>query len=686
MKNVYQFIFMLVAFFVIANPLCAQWIQTSTPPPGGSVSCFASSGSKIYIGTAGGGVYVSTDGGSSWGQINNGLNNLTINALAASGTDLFAAVGDIHVIGTIYLSTDEGATWTLASDGLFNDPPFAFIVECFAAAPNGKGDTNIYAGTLDIGLYVSSDNGAKWIPDTTGLINKFVYSLTVSDTNLYAGTLDGVYRSTTNATLWISTANADLHYMWVQSVLALDSALLASGSGGGTPGAGGLSPVNGVFRSTNNGNSWTQVYAGGGFDHGTLSEHGGPMAMLGSKIFAGTSKGSILVSNDSGLTWSLAYTIPGGASISSFLVKDSAIFAGTDGLGVFCSTDHGSTWPAIGTGLKNTQVQAIALHDNSIFAGTSDGGVFCSSNAGKSWSQVNNGLTNLNVWALAATDSCLFAGFYGGGVYRTTNDGANWTVVSSEVNGLWATAALAAIDSNLFAGTREAGAYLSTNNGASWKSIDSGLPNDGVMALAASKPNLFAGTFASGVYLSTDYGSNWSKASTGLSDLHIVALAMNGTDVYANTRSGGLFVSTNKGAAWAQVDSNALNANILSLAADTTNLYAGTTSWGVMYRPVSGTMSAGLGLSPLPNTFALSQNYPNPFNPSTTISFQLPEMSKVTLTIYDLLGREVARLVDKEEPAGMHKEVWNSTLSSGVYFYKPDAGSFVQTKKLMLLK
>ncbi len=88
-----------------------------------------------------------------------------------------------------------------------------------------------------------------------------------------------------------------------------------------------------------------------------------------------------------------------------------------------------------------------------------------------------------------------------------------------------------------------------------------------------------------------------------------------------------------------------------------------------------------------PTNFTLKQNYPNPFNPSTTIEFSIPKESFVTLKVYDLLGREVASLVNKELQAGSYKTQFNaSNLASGVYLYRLNANGFVQTKKLMLMK
>ena len=89
----------------------------------------------------------------------------------------------------------------------------------------------------------------------------------------------------------------------------------------------------------------------------------------------------------------------------------------------------------------------------------------------------------------------------------------------------------------------------------------------------------------------------------------------------------------------------------------------------------------------LPSEFSLSQNYPNPFNPNTVISYQLPVGGDVILKIYDILGNEMSTLVDEYKPAGSYEVEFNATnLPSGVYFYQLRAGSFVETKKMILMK
>lgn len=86
-------------------------------------------------------------------------------------------------------------------------------------------------------------------------------------------------------------------------------------------------------------------------------------------------------------------------------------------------------------------------------------------------------------------------------------------------------------------------------------------------------------------------------------------------------------------------------------------------------------------------TFQLFNNFPNPFNPSTIIKYQIPEYSNVQIKIYDVLGKEVAQLVNEEKIAGYHEVEFNgSHLASGVYFYRIQAGDFVETKKMILMK
>jgi flagellar hook assembly protein FlgD len=92
------------------------------------------------------------------------------------------------------------------------------------------------------------------------------------------------------------------------------------------------------------------------------------------------------------------------------------------------------------------------------------------------------------------------------------------------------------------------------------------------------------------------------------------------------------------------------------------------------------------------NEFSLEQNYPNPFNPSTTISFKIPQKSKVFLEILDIFGKRIKTLIDDEIESGEHKIIWDGTdennnrVSAGIYFYRLSSGKISLTKKMVFLK
>jgi hypothetical protein len=89
----------------------------------------------------------------------------------------------------------------------------------------------------------------------------------------------------------------------------------------------------------------------------------------------------------------------------------------------------------------------------------------------------------------------------------------------------------------------------------------------------------------------------------------------------------------------------------------------------------------------IPEKYSLAQNYPNPFNPATTISYQVPSVSNVRLIVYDVLGKEIATLVNEQKSPGKYSVAFNaSRFSSGMYFYKLSAGSFTETRKMILTK
>ncbi len=121
----------------------------------------------------------------------------------------------------------------------------------------------------------------------------------------------------------------------------------------------------------------------------------------------------------------------------------------------------------------------------------------------------------------------------------------------------------------------------------------------------------------------------------------------------------------------------------------------GSETWATLTTPTPGTTNGSVSVNEqinLPSSITLEQNYPNPFNPTTTISYDLPKRSQVTLGIYDLLGKQIKTLVNQSQDVGNKIAVWDGTdnlgrqVSAGVYLYQIQAGEFIQTRKMLLLK
>jgi hypothetical protein len=171
----------------------------------------------------------------------------------------------------------------------------------------------------------------------------------------------------------------------------------------------------------------------------------------------------------------------------------------------------------------------------------------------------------------------------------------------------------------------------------------------------------------------------------------VYAFTTSGANVIAGTNCG-VFLSTDGGTSWSAV--GLAGSVIHGLAISGTNLYAGTAEGGVWRRPLPEMVAVNETPSRLPTPYALEQNYPNPFNPSTTIEYtvggirsQASGVSNVRLAIYDLLGREVAVLVNEKQPAGSYKVTFDAgRLASGTYIYRIIAGQFVRSREMVLVK
>ena len=375
-------------------------------------------------------------------------------------------------------------------------------------------------------------------------------------------------------------------------------------------------------------------------------------------------------------------------NVVALVVSGPALFAGTWGNGIFLSTDNGANWTTVNSGLTVSFIRTLIVKDNNLFAG-SDSGIFLSTNHGASWAPVNSGLTNSLIGTLAVNGNNLFAST-DSGIFLSSNNGANWTAVKPGLS-YHEVQAFAFSGNNMFAGTWGRGVFLSTNNGGNWISIDSGFTYlNCVQSLIASGNNLFAGTYEQGIFLSTNNGESWIEVDSGLAypgGMLVTSFAVYGSNLFAGTDMG-VFLSTNNGTNWTTIDSGLTNTWVSAIVVSGSNLFVGTAGAGVWRRPLTEMItSVEHTSSQLPKNYYLHQNFPNPVNPTTTISFFLPVQSFVTLKVFDMLGKEVSTIVSDELQPGTYNRQWDATnIASGVYFYRLQAGTFTETKKLLLLK
>jgi photosystem II stability/assembly factor-like uncharacterized protein len=410
------------------------------------------------------------------------------------------------------------------------------------------------------------------------------------------------------------------------------------------------------------------------------------------KLFAGTSGGGAYSSTNNGNTWSKANGGLSAANIRSIVSDNQGfVYAGSHNT-VFRSTDYGSTFAESFTSMSAEITALSADVSGSVYAIVMDS-IFVSTNHGTSWELACGTGIWQPPWALTADpDNNLFTVTRSSAVYRSTDHGHHWfNVFSGGTFGSYLNIAFTPDGTGFF--TNDDHIYRSTDHGLTWGRIAQSLQTNGNMSFCIDRDGaILLGTNGYGVLRSTDKGESWTETNTGLpsTDRWIRFIINGGSDLLVKTWSyyylpgDCVYRSTDGGQFWFREASGMPNDFVAAMAADQYgSFYVGTQSNGMYYHQLLTPVAVQEDMK----DFQLSQNYPNPFNPSTNIRYGLPYTSFVTLTVYNTLGQQVARLVDEQQQAGYHDVVFRGDgLASGVYFYRIQAGDFVASKKLLLLK
>jgi photosystem II stability/assembly factor-like uncharacterized protein len=339
----------------------------------------------------------------------------------------------------------------------------------------------------------------------------------------------------------------------------------------------------GIFRSSDNGDSWTQ---------GTTNRAYAIATNRSGDIVVGTLQ-RIIRSTDNGDTWTEVNDHLTDGYIRTVALNSSghifvAATAKHDGVGggVFRSTDNGVSWIELDLGLTDKYFRTLAVSStDDIFVGTFEG-VFRSVNNGDNWTQVNNGLRPASVDAIAFdTSGDVFAGT-NVGIFLSSDNGENWT---EKNDGLRVTTVLTiALNSSdeIFAGTAKYGVSRSSDNGQSWIKINNGLTNTIVSALAINAGgDIFAGTVGDGIFRSTDDGDHWTQINSGLTEVNIRTIAINSAgDIFAGAWGGSpfgsdgvVFRSSDNGDTWMEVNTGLAGNIVEDFAFNSSgHIFAGT--------------------------------------------------------------------------------------------------------------
>lgn len=697
------------------------WINTNPGLASTEISYLTVKGNKIYAGTENG-VYANDNSGSSWVQLNTtGLASLNIYTLASNSNRIFVGVSfhGVHIL------SDSSDTWVQSNSGIKALEVNKILID------NGK----IYAGTNMYGLWVSGDAGLSWQKITGGLELNSVLSIYRADQFLFCGGNEtGIFRSSDNGYNWLKLMSGvfrktmDFLYFRntmfatndVSKVIYSDDFFLTYTYVGGSPHAETFAVIDsiifassekGVLKSSDNGISWVLS----GPIAGDLRIF--KVAANRNRLFAASYSG-LYKSDDLGNSWTKISAIP-SVIVRSVYSAGDLILASPSKSGVYISYNNGDTWYE--KGLRYLDILSFAHDSANVYAGTLGG------------------------WIHKIPRAGIFPVTMGLGVdyfYQTSPvpiPRQNWPFGAFYFNAVTAGNTFNSLKLYL------SGAYTGINSDAPFRLYMAGTndfsqavpvdtdkaPVNGVLSFDNLNIPLLPGKNYFWITADIDDGATGSirAAINGPGDLTVTGLNsaiykygyLNfGWSVNLPVELTSFSAAINKESVdltWmTATEKENLGFRIERSDAKTDSEWEnigfvegrGTTSLPQNYSfsdmsPLKGknfyrlrqidynnyySVSKTVEIDFLPVfDFSLSQNYPNPFNPATMIRYSSPVSSRVTLKVFDILGNEVATLVDEEKQPGNYEVEFNAAkLPSGIYFYQLRTGSFADTKKMIFLK
>lgn len=728
MKVFIQFILLVLTLLFPSSLYCQTWWQLKPEQPD-TITTLTKCGQYVFAGTSSKGVLRSFNDGLTWSYVNDGLNQKRIIKLFSIPETriIFAGTDVDSVNGGIYKSTNYGESWELYRGNVHSVGSFAFtrhdnIIyagdyqrlvkssnfgdtwEDATGTLGWSGEINdiiyfndaLFIAKYSQGVLKTTDSGQTWQKKNNGLANLKVRCFAKVNENLFVGTEGGVFVSLDYGESWINTNLGDVQ---VYSLHVSNDTLLAGIRGSGYP-----SYRNPTWFYSSLGSNWEQ--ASNAIPKINDSYYNSiVMSFVSSnnKIIAGTWGQGTFWSEDNGKIW----TAPNfnRENISSLFWLDDNLFV-TSGIsgnetphfrtpyaGIFSLDWNGNQWYYHPIRSKSRNIVHAISSDGILYYVTSYtdetkpnlfyGEFWWSTDVGITWQTSNhifNPFTTFYVFQNYILASLLW------GSARSTDLGKNWINYGDD----WVTSYGFFYDGNiLYANGGGYGFYLSTDNGASWikQSNQSFLSMRSIITKIDSV--LFI-TTDEGLFKSIDNGISWSQSNLGLLNTDVRSLISFNKILILGTTEG-IYKSSNLGLTWQRINGTLPATTVTSILVNEKydRLYIGTEGDGLWTTYLSNIVTEvdDNFTNAVPSDYLLYQNYPNPFNPSTTIKYSVPKYSFVTIKIFDIIGKEIATLVNEEKAPGNYSIDFNSNnLSSGIYVYTMKSNGFFYSRKMSVLK
>lgn len=385
-------------------------------------------------------------------------------------------------------------------------------------------------------------------------------------------------------------------------------------------------------------------------------------------------------------TWERIYSDDTFGVVQDIVCGDEGILYIACSSGLLRSTNHGKSWSSIyiSTGVDK-RVQCFYLLDYSRYLMSINFGLHYSSDKGATWNRIEGIQTDF-----VLEDQCgnLYAGNIP--VYKSSDRGETWKVFLDDI---FVSAMYFVKNGNILAGT-DCGIFLSTDNGSEWERT--GYFNCGdITVIKGTKDDekiyILGADRYNGIRYSSDYGKEWQLVEGSDTIYNVISAVMVKNELYMGSVTQGV-QKFNLADNSIESYNAGLSKWIISMSLDSVGyLYAGGVG---LYRTMES-VDTSLYNRGQQDTISISekminrieQNYPNPFKSTTIIEFTTQNRQMVTIKVYNLLGEKICTLLNEVKAPGKHKIKFSGTgLSSGIYYYRIECGSWGSTKKFVFLK